>query len=847
MLSITCYILGLIAWLIPANAQSQGSPSIEINQTPVLYSDTPLSAEPGSLLQLTGAHISNSRTVLFSAASDRHDSTRKAEPFVEGKKEANIIARSTEFDRLTIQVPEDIQSHTPYAIQVVSDAGILSNTILLNAPLPEWFSPSVVPARDNEVARTRTIKIVGRNLHCRAFCRARLSGDTVINLEQSTVQNPALQELENPAVIFKLPAHIPAGTFRVELSTRNGEWLPVGKTELQVQNVSERTELSPNEKRFGHCQPDDNLDDTSCLQLALDEAALSGKTLFIPAGRWDIQSRSDPTSATLTIPKGVWMRGDDNKITSLVSHAPSGSTSMMILSGSNRIRRLWLSYAETGTSTSTLIQLGRKQERDSGLADITIEDSHFSNANHAVVDSGLPIRNLVIRHNEFNIVGTAIYLIGNRYWSTPRFLLINSIITDNTFHTAGKSRSPAETPIASEIGGSTNLDFSENKAVADDQNNMKTGWRAGFFFHLQESHENLLIQNNTIECAGAGGDGEAIALDNNANIQAFPYPQPVLQSTATSITVPGLPGRIQNGANIDPKTYYTNLWLQIVDGLGNGQSRRVTGYTVNTEDNTTTYLVAPGFTVPPETASSKVFVSRLFKAATIVGNRIDNRLPQCLRPNRSPSRGGSLALWAQTQSSLVSGNTQYHSDGIVVKHTLGAENNVLNCSDCEPGMIRHVDLAIAHNRLVGEQNKPPPCSPSGIQLRFGAAPVGDTQRPVIGLNTRITNNLISQADGAALSLKLDWHSGPASAAGALIDGTIVDGNIIEPLPGGHITGSCGSRTSPRGLQLDGGHLIRNTVLHHNTCKGVSGLLDHGGKTTRYCKDATPGSCECNLP
>ena len=81
--------------------------------------------------------------------------------------------------------------------------------------------------------------------------------------------------------------------------------------------------------------------------------------------------------------------------------------------------------------------------------------------------------------------------------------------------------------IASGIGASLRLDFSSNIADGLSSEGLqdpedRKGWRAAFFWNMNNNNELVLVAQNQVSCSGdKAGDGEAIAFDASGNRFGF--------------------------------------------------------------------------------------------------------------------------------------------------------------------------------------------------------------------------------------------------------------------------------------------------------------------------------------
>jgi hypothetical protein len=469
---------------------------------------------------------------------------------------------------------------------------------------------------------------------------------------------------------------------------------------------------------------------------------------------------------------------------------------------------------------------------------------------HAISDGGAPLRAVYITNNVIGAYHVGVRLSGNRFNVTQRFRVDDSVIAYNTFLPGSYLDIAAgQGAIASEIGASSRLDFSNN--VADGASvdalypGAAAGWRAGFFWHMNDNHEQVLVANNIASCTGdKSGDGEAIAYDNNANTYAFSGGVSVLAATATSITLAGIPKNRQNFRAIDPAQFYAGHWIRILQGVGIGQVRRITAYEIDAQNGQVRFDVAPAWDVPPTNASASV-ARELWQVYT-VDNVVDHRAPLCRKSNRNRQRGGAIALWGEMTDAVVSGNRQYDTDGIVINQTYRPD--AAGCTDCTGAINAKSFIEVRDNLIEGEYDWTSDCSWSGIQAQYGAALEAPPTTVTFGVS--IAHNEIAHADGwrgGAISMPLTWHAGPPPSRWMLIDSTLIHHNLIRDVTGTAARKICDRATAwdRVGLKLAGSDLVWRTVTHHNVCINTPASYRAGGnETVNDCSLAPPDSCEC---
>ncbi len=123
-------------------------------------------------------------------------------------------------------------------------------------------------------------------------------------------------------------------------------------------------------------------------------------------------------------------------------------------------------------------------------------------------------------------------------------------------------------------------------------------------------------------------------------------------------------------------------------------------------------------------------------------------------------------MWAPSAVSVIAGNHQYDSDGILVQQNYV----VADCTGCTMQGYFQSFLDIRWNAVDGEYDWPNDCSASGIGLGVASAPWGDSLPPTVGFGVSIAHNAIRHADharhgGAIAQLQsLDTRAGTAPLA-----------------------------------------------------------------------------------
>jgi hypothetical protein len=365
---------------------------------------------------------------------------------------------------------------------------------------------------------------------------------------------------------------------------------------------------------------------------------------------------------------------------------------------------------------------------------------------------------------------------------------------------------------------------------------------------MQGGNENVLISQNTETCTGdKAGDGEAIAFDGTFNFNALPSMVAPVGASSALITLPG-PIKMADGSSYAAGAL-NGFWITVAQGRGMGQTRRISSYT-STDGARVIFRVTPAWDVPPE-SDSQVVITKQYWQVYVVDNFIDQSTPTCQKSNVYEPAGGKIVLWGQTADSVVEGNTQHDTSGIL----MGVGYNL---DDPTHNVTRYTSLdsfvEVRGNDVEGEYAYGANCSLSGISVWLGADPLTNFPPPVESYGLSISHNTINRADGlndGAISMTLGWYGGPPPATWDLIESALVFqntiGNVDAPLPAPSTQWPfCPNYQSSRiGVHLrDAG--VWHTVLAGNSCTNVTkNLLDTGTRTKRVCSNAPVNSCECS--
>jgi hypothetical protein len=365
---------------------------------------------------------------------------------------------------------------------------------------------------------------------------------------------------------------------------------------------------------------------------------------------------------------------------------------------------------------------------------------------------------------------------------------------------------------------------------------------------MNNNVEQLLISRNKASCTGDKiGDGEAISLDNNANTFALPSVSDVTSAALSSVGVSVPLLTRQNSRDVPLATYYANHWIQIASGPGLGQVRKINGYTIDPRTGTTTFKISPDWDVVPVPGKTRVAVGREYWQVYTIDNEVDHRQPLCQKSNRSRRDGGGIVLWAQSADSVIEGNRQFDTDGILLQQAFELPKRP--CQDCGMNSFFQYFLEIRNNQIDGEYDWGTDCSASGITAGIAAVPWDDPIPPTVGYGVSIAHNRIRRADaahGGAIAQMSSWYPGPEPHRWALSNNMLIHHNTISDIDGPPPLRICGGAEQRVGINFPLPAIAWRTVLYANSCERVSQAIStqSGVETTRVCPTDAPGTCEC---
>jgi hypothetical protein len=817
---------------------------------------------------------------------------------------------------LTIHLPVALRADQSYAIWVVSPEGEWSNGVKINDARPLWITPDEVYARAGAASLLRQIKVVGRNLQpAKGSTQIRLSSPGRMYTLKAT--NSSI--IDRYVAAAALPRAMAPGVYAVEVSRDGISWVPLinrGRAAVQRLRVlpdpATPAPFPVGSFTFGSCDPADARcrplhfacradaagDQTLCITAAIRAASVAGggEVVFGP-GQWKTSDPGSwpPGSALsnkgvsldgILVPEGVSLRGAGSETTTVIRGAAWDlATPSFTLQGRNSVAGFTFRDERryvAGEHGSPLLSLGVRWDRvglyrmtePARVSHVVISDNTFDRPYIAIGSGGLALDHLYVTNNVIGAFIMGLFWEGSLANPSYHYEFTDSVVAYNTFHPGSYMdiRTGSGT-LASGLSGGSRIDFSNNVAdgassrfLYDPARDAK-GWRAAFFWAMHDNVEMMLVSQNRATCTGdKDGDGEAIAYDNNHNRSGFAsIVRPVLSASnpsagASTVTVPGSLRDTQAGyggsLSVGPVTdYYVGDWLQVVQGPGIGEARKISAISTGSGSGggTVTFTVSPAFDVLPQ-PNSAITDGRLFWQIYTVGNVIDQRTPLCLKSNRTRRAGGLITQYAQTSDSVIERNRQFDTSGILLAQQFELVDAEVGVSS--PGSIVQSFTEIRDNLVSGtyDAGDVSPQAEYGIAVSFAATP-HTAPPPVLSYGLAISHNTVMRAGGSkgAISLDQGWYTGPHSQVlpgttpWKIADATLVFKNrltefgLLGPMPSG-IGISLGSRAAP---------IEWRTVLYGNTCDGAARprvpLVDWGTQTVNYCPAAQRDSCECADP
>jgi hypothetical protein len=531
--------------------------SYALASAPTLYSqpayESPVRADPDDLLLIPGYGLASSDTIVYEAISDTTQAPKhppsipNATTPVAGV--ADLVSSADAPYSLAVHLPTAMTMGQSYALWVVNSHSEWSAPLLINDARPLWITPDRAYQTAQLAGLPRVLKVVGRNLQPQpgavAATQVRLIGSSTRTAYILTARNTAndagntTDALQRYVAAADLPSTLIPDEYSVQVNRDGTSWVPLmGNGQSQPQTFTVNPDpvapsaFAVSDPKFadpvtGPCMPDDGVDDTACVLLAIRAAAIAGGgTVVFGRGVWTMSNPGSWTPGSgysdragvlpghctaptetcgvsfygVLIPVGINLQGA----------GASGASATTIERGSG-----WLSSSSTSLPGFTLqgnnvvngiafvddfkyssgfvgapeLQLGLtwyfahlyNLSDPTSVSNVVISDNLFVQPYYAIGTGGLPTDHVYVTSNIFGgAYNTAIALEQDRnevhnLLSSPTpvypyepYQFNDSVIDYNTFYPSSNQQTAANYngggSIATQINTSLRLDFSNNTA-----------------------------------------------------------------------------------------------------------------------------------------------------------------------------------------------------------------------------------------------------------------------------------------------------------------------------------------------------------------------------------------------
>jgi hypothetical protein len=284
---------------------------------PVLYTqpayESPVRGDADDLLLLSGSGLSGADTVVYQAIANTMSPPPPPSSIPTQTSAAHgvlsIVNSADAPYAVTVHLPAAMTTGGNYAIWVVDPAGEWSAPALINDARPLWITPDSGFQTVSLANLPRVLKVVGRNLQPGASAAAtqvRLTGvntGTTYTLTANNTGNDpnTTAALERYVAAVNLPSPMVVDSYKVAVNHDGTSWIPLlgnGQSPPQLFTInSDPVPVSPS-KTFSvgdfadpltgnTCQPNDGVDDTGCIILAMRAAQMAGGgTVVFGPGTW---------------------------------------------------------------------------------------------------------------------------------------------------------------------------------------------------------------------------------------------------------------------------------------------------------------------------------------------------------------------------------------------------------------------------------------------------------------------------------------------------------------------------------------------------------------------------------
>ena len=531
--------------------------SYALASAPALYSqpayESPVHADPDDLLLIPGYGLAASDTVVYEAISNTTQVPGHPPSIPSASTPAaGVLDLAGAADvpySLAVHIPTIMTKGQSYALWVVNALGEWSTPLLINDARPLWITPDSAYQTAQLAGMPRVLKVVGRNLQPQptrlSTTQVRLIGtstNTTYTLMARTTATDAgntTAALERYVAAVDIPSTLPPDKYSVQVSRDGTSWVALmgnGQSPAQTFTVkpdpAAATTFSVSDPNFadpvtGPCQPNDGIDDTACILLAIRAATIAGGgTVVFGPGVWTMSNPGSwapgdgysdrlgvlpghcvaPTQTCgvgfygVTVPVGVNLQGAGATGASVTTiergtgWLSQDATSLpgFTLQGNNIVSGI--AFLDDFNYTSGFVgapelQLGLTwyfahlfgQSDPTSVSNVVISDNLFIQPYRAIGNGGLPADHVYVVSNTFGgAYDTAIALEqdGNdvhNLLSSPTpvypykpYQFSDSIIDYNVFYPSSNQQTAATYngggSIATQINTSLRLDFSNNTA-----------------------------------------------------------------------------------------------------------------------------------------------------------------------------------------------------------------------------------------------------------------------------------------------------------------------------------------------------------------------------------------------
>lgn len=456
---------------------------------PVLYSqpayESPVRGDPDDLLLLSGIGLAGADTVVYQAIGNTQTPPPHPASIPVHSSAAqgilHIINAADAPYAITVHLSTRMTASANYAIWVVNPAGEWSSPVLINDARPLWITPDSAYQTATLAGLPRVLKVVGRSLQpgpsatngTQVLLTGTKTGTTYVLTANNTSNDPThtTAALERYVAAVNLPSSMVADQYTVQVNHDAASWVPLlgnGQTAAQLFTVKPdpvppATTFSVSDPRFADpltgkaCLPNDGVDDTACIILAIRAAQMAGggtvtfgpgTWLVSQAGSWNGQGYSDRTGIKagycpgyaetcgvsyfgILVPVGVTLQGAgaNGANATVIERATTwpANTPTIALQGGNTVSGFYfkddnnyLTDYASQTFGSPQVLLGVEwywawMWNTNGpftVSNVTITNNVFDKPFTAISNAGLPVDHLYITNNIFGGAFTTAISVG---------------------------------------------------------------------------------------------------------------------------------------------------------------------------------------------------------------------------------------------------------------------------------------------------------------------------------------------------------------------------------------------------------------------------------------------------